>query len=268
MRRHRDAYGDNPIYRNMLDAGGDYAFRLRGEDHAWTPEAVAKLQHAVRGNNSAEYKAFAADDQRAERAAADHPRPDGAEVGRHAGAARGGRAGGGDRQALRHRRDELRLDQPRGAHHAGHRHEPHRRQVEHRRGRRGGGPLQAAAQRRFDALGDQAGRLGPLRRHHRVPGQRRRAADQDGAGRQAGRGRPAARPQGRREHRPRAPLDAGRRPDLAAAAPRHLFDRGPGAAHPRPEERQSARARLGEAGLRGRRRHGRRGRQPRRAPTT
>ena len=145
------------------------------------------------------------------------------------------------RQALRHRRDELRLDQPRGAHHARHRHEPHRRQVEHRRGRRGVRPLQAAAQRRFHALGDQAGGVRPLRRHRRVPGQCRRPPDQDGAGRQARRGRPAARPQGRQEHRPRAPLDAGRRPDLAAAAPRHLFDRGSGAAHPRPEERQSAR---------------------------
>ena len=31
-----------------------------------------------------------------------------------------------------------------------------------------------------------------------------------------------------------APLDARRRPDLAAAAPRHLLDRGPGAADPRP----------------------------------
>ena len=59
MRRHRDAYGDNPIYRTMLDAGGDYAFRLRGEDHAWTPESVSKLQHAVRGNSSDDYKAFA-----------------------------------------------------------------------------------------------------------------------------------------------------------------------------------------------------------------
>ena len=29
--RHRNAYGDNPIYRDMLDVGGDYAFRLRGE---------------------------------------------------------------------------------------------------------------------------------------------------------------------------------------------------------------------------------------------
>ena len=53
------------------------------------------------------------------RAPADHARPDAAEAGRRAGAAGRGRAGRGDRQALRHRRDELRLDQPRGAHHAG-----------------------------------------------------------------------------------------------------------------------------------------------------
>ncbi len=59
VRRHKDAFGDNPIYRNMLDVGGDYAFRLRGEDHAWTPESVSRLQHAVRGNNPAEYNLFA-----------------------------------------------------------------------------------------------------------------------------------------------------------------------------------------------------------------
>ena len=47
---------------------------------------------------------------------------------------------------------------------------------------------------------DQAGGLGPLRRDRRISGQRRRDADQDGAGRQARRGRPAARPQGRREY--------------------------------------------------------------------
>ena len=60
VRRHRAAYGNNPIYRNMLDVGGDYAYRLRGEDHAWTPESVADLQHAVRGNTPDSYKAFAA----------------------------------------------------------------------------------------------------------------------------------------------------------------------------------------------------------------
>ena len=38
-----------------------------------------------------------------------------------------------------------------------------------------------------------------------------------------------------------AALHAGRRPHLAAAAPRHLFDRGPEAAHPRPEEREQPR---------------------------
>ncbi len=60
VRRHADAFGDSPIYREMLDVGGSYAYRLRGEDHAWTPESVSSLQHAVRGNIPAEYDAFAA----------------------------------------------------------------------------------------------------------------------------------------------------------------------------------------------------------------
>ncbi|WP_337185971.1 glutamate synthase large subunit [Phenylobacterium sp.] len=59
VRRHRDAYGDNPIYRTMLDVGGQYAWRLRGEAHAWTPESISGLQHAVRGNLPEEYKRFA-----------------------------------------------------------------------------------------------------------------------------------------------------------------------------------------------------------------
>ena len=104
---------------------------------------------------------------------------------------------------------------------------------------------------------DQAGRVGPLRRHLGVPHQRRRHPDQDGAGRQARRGRPAARPQGLPVGRQDPALHAGRRPDLAAAAPRHLLDRGPRAADPRPEERQPVGAGAREAGRRGRRRHGR-----------
>ncbi|HEY2538048.1 MAG TPA: glutamate synthase central domain-containing protein, partial [Stellaceae bacterium] len=60
VERHRHAYGQNPVYDDMLDVGGDYAFRLRGEDHAWTPQSVARLQHAVRGNSLDEYRAFAA----------------------------------------------------------------------------------------------------------------------------------------------------------------------------------------------------------------
>jgi glutamate synthase (NADPH) large chain len=60
VRRHRDAYGDSPIYQTMLDVGGTYAYRLRGEVHAWTPDSVAQLQHAVRGNLPDQYRAFAA----------------------------------------------------------------------------------------------------------------------------------------------------------------------------------------------------------------
>ncbi|MFZ4410424.1 MAG: glutamate synthase large subunit [Paracraurococcus sp.] len=60
VQRHRHAFGDDPVYRDLLDVGGDYAFRLRGEDHAWTPESVSRLQHAVRGNSQDEYRAYAA----------------------------------------------------------------------------------------------------------------------------------------------------------------------------------------------------------------
>ena len=59
VRRHQAAWGDNPIYRNMLDVGGIYQLRLRGEEHAWTATSVASLQHAVRGNSLENYQAFA-----------------------------------------------------------------------------------------------------------------------------------------------------------------------------------------------------------------
>ncbi|HEY2709759.1 MAG TPA: glutamate synthase large subunit [Caulobacteraceae bacterium] len=59
VRRHAAAYSDAPIYRNMLDVGGTYGWRLRGEEHAWTPETVGRLQHAVRGNLPAEYLTYA-----------------------------------------------------------------------------------------------------------------------------------------------------------------------------------------------------------------
>jgi glutamate synthase (NADPH/NADH) large chain len=59
VRRHRDAFSEAPIYRSMLDVGGDYAVRVRGEDHVWTAETVRSLQHAVRGNSQDHYRAFA-----------------------------------------------------------------------------------------------------------------------------------------------------------------------------------------------------------------
>ncbi len=81
-----------------------------------------------------------------------------------AGAARRGGAGLRDRQALRHRRHVVRLDQRRGARDAGHRHEPAGRQVQQRRGRRGGAALRAGRERRSAPQRDQAGRVGALRR--------------------------------------------------------------------------------------------------------
>ena len=46
--RHALAFGDQPNMRDDLEAGGDLAFRLDGEEHVWTPETISTLQHAVR----------------------------------------------------------------------------------------------------------------------------------------------------------------------------------------------------------------------------
>jgi glutamate synthase (NADPH/NADH) large chain len=59
VRRHRDAFGDSPIFETMLDVGGEYAVRVRGEDHVWNATTVSTLQHAVRGNSQDKYRAFA-----------------------------------------------------------------------------------------------------------------------------------------------------------------------------------------------------------------
>ncbi len=57
--RHQAAFGSDPILTNTLDIGGEYAYRMRGEGHAWSPDAVASLQHAVRGNAEGRYREFA-----------------------------------------------------------------------------------------------------------------------------------------------------------------------------------------------------------------
>ena len=60
MQRHADAFGLNPIYESALDVGGEYAFRIRGEKHNWSPDTVADLQHAVRGELPDKYRSYAA----------------------------------------------------------------------------------------------------------------------------------------------------------------------------------------------------------------
>ena len=59
VRWHSDAFGDAPIYKNALDVGGDYAYRVRGEGHVWSPDTISKLQHATRANDYQTYDDFA-----------------------------------------------------------------------------------------------------------------------------------------------------------------------------------------------------------------
>jgi glutamate synthase (NADPH/NADH) large chain len=59
IRMHKAAFSDAPILETMLDAGGEYAWRARGEEHMWSPDAIAKLQHSTRSNNWNTYKEYA-----------------------------------------------------------------------------------------------------------------------------------------------------------------------------------------------------------------
>ena len=60
VERHTRAFSDDPVLRNTLDIGGEYAFRIRGERHAWNANNIASLQHAVRGNSYERFKDFSA----------------------------------------------------------------------------------------------------------------------------------------------------------------------------------------------------------------
>src|SRR5687768_6148627 len=60
LRIHRAAFDErDPVLAQALDAGGEYAWRVRGEEHMWTPDAIAKLQHATRKESYATYKEYA-----------------------------------------------------------------------------------------------------------------------------------------------------------------------------------------------------------------
>jgi glutamate synthase (NADPH/NADH) large chain len=57
--RHAAAFGESPVLSSSLEVGGEYLYRIRGEQHVWSPETVAKLQHAVRGKSHETYRDFA-----------------------------------------------------------------------------------------------------------------------------------------------------------------------------------------------------------------
>ena len=225
-----------------LEWGGEYQWRRDGEYHLFNPDTVFKLQHATRSGQYAIFKEYTQLGRRPEPAPRDAARPARA-ASRPASRFRSTRSSRsrsivkrfatgamsyGSISQEAHETLAIAMNRLGGKSNTGEGGEDPARYTPRR-------------QRRLAAQRDQAGGVGALRRDQRVPRQRRRPADQDGAGRQARRGRPAARPQGLSVDREGAVRDAGRRPDLAAAAPRHLFDRGPGAADLRPEEREPAR---------------------------
>ncbi|MEX6508598.1 glutamate synthase large subunit [Jiella sp. M17.18] len=57
--RHGRAFSDDPILQRSLDIGGEYVYRMRGESHMWSPDAVATLQHAVRTGSYEKYQDYA-----------------------------------------------------------------------------------------------------------------------------------------------------------------------------------------------------------------
>ncbi len=57
--RYRNAVKPQPGYRNLLENGGQYHFRVNGEKHLWTPETITTFQQAVRNNDDKLYAKYA-----------------------------------------------------------------------------------------------------------------------------------------------------------------------------------------------------------------
>ena len=165
-RRHRLAHLDRPteLAHREREVGGEYQWRREGEIHLFNPKTVFKLQHATRAKRYEVFKEYtkAVDDQSAElatlrglmrlRTGVLPPVPI-EEVEPVVG----------HRGPVLDRGHVLRVDLGRGPRDPGHRHEPARRPVQHRRGRRGPRPLHPRRQRRPAAQRHQAGGLGPVR---------------------------------------------------------------------------------------------------------
>jgi glutamate synthase (NADPH/NADH) large chain len=58
LRRHEAAFGTKTYQTSELDVGGDHAYRIRGEEHVWTPETISTLQHAVRSGDYALFQKY------------------------------------------------------------------------------------------------------------------------------------------------------------------------------------------------------------------
>ena len=188
-------------HRYRTARGRQLSFRVRGEYHLINPSTVSKLQHAVRQNELRDLPGIRRPDRPAERAAL-HParafriqdaatpvpleevEPASEIVKRFA---TGAMSFGSIRKEA-HETLAIAMNRIGGKSNTGEGGEDEAR-------------FKPRRQWRFAPQRHQAGGLGTLRRDRELPGQCRRSADQDGAGREARRRRPASRPQNRRGHR-------------------------------------------------------------------
>ena len=192
QQQHARAFPTYPLNGHTLEVDGQYQYRKDGELHLFNPRTIHLLQKAVPQQRLQNVQGIHPADRRSVRAHGDVARVDGLQVCVEADSDRRSGAGGRYRQALQDRRDVLRLDQQRSARSARHRDEPHRRQKQHRRRRRRSGALYVPmpnGDSKNSAIKQVAsGRFGVTSYYLT---QAKRTADQDGAGRQAGRRRRA-----------------------------------------------------------------------------
>ena len=171
--RHTLAFPARPVADRDLDEGGEYQWRRDGEFHLFNPDTVYKLQHATRSGQFTVYKEYtrAVNEQTRKRATlrglfelklAATPIPladvEPAEsiLKRFAtGAMSYGSISQEAHETLAIAMNRL------GA------------QIEHGGGWRRSRALRARREWRFAEERDQAGRVGPIRRHERIPRQRR-----------------------------------------------------------------------------------------------
>jgi len=190
LMRHSAAFPERPLERHTLPVGGQYQWRADGEFHLFNPETIHRLQKAVRMGSYQTFKSYSKliDEQSTnlctlrgllEFKAGDPVPLEEVEPVESLMSASDGR-------------HVVRLNQQGGARDARHCHEPHRRQEQHRRGRRGSErfvPLPNGDSRNSAIKQVASGRFG-VTSEYLVNA--KELPDQDGAGRQARRGWPAA----------------------------------------------------------------------------
>jgi len=59
LKRHKHACRTSQLAYPELEIGGEYHYRVSGEQHMWNPASIAHLQHAVKQDNEGAYKDFA-----------------------------------------------------------------------------------------------------------------------------------------------------------------------------------------------------------------